>query len=142
MPSAAPTVVHVPPMAQLMPIGPLQPGRATKSNFGTFELGRSFKPDPFVVMGRAGGARNASNLDPSCSGWVSRTPDHVFVAETHYGSLRVLAAAPTDVTLVIEKPDGTYFCNDDGEGTNPVIGASFAAGRYKLWVGSFAQIHF
>lgn len=130
-------ILSTPPPAQLVPIGPLQPGGDNKSNFGSFELGQSFRPDPHITRGRAGGLRNAAALDPSCSGWISRTPDHVFVASSHYGSLRLIAAANEDITLVVRKPDGTYACNDDGEGTNPIIGASFAAGAYQVWVGSY-----
>ncbi len=52
-----------------------------------------------------------------------------------------MARSAEDTTLVIQRPDGTFLCNDDGIGQelNPLVSAPFPAGTYKIWVGSYNQ---
>jgi hypothetical protein len=49
-----------------------------------------------------------------------------------------MARADQDITLAIRKPDGTFLCNDDSEGLNPMVEGAFAAGSYDVYVGSYA----
>jgi len=132
-----------------MPV--VQPGAAGESNFGTVTLSTGFMPDPKVAQGRSGGARDASTLSPDCAGWIdANKPDHIFVAQSAFGAnFRILAhstAQPTqDVTLVVQKPDGTYICNDDAvaPATDPILaGNALMPGIYKVWVGSYRQGEF
>ena len=110
------------------------------SNFGTISLNAGFMPDPHVARGTSGGATDASTVNASCAGWISGTPDHLFVAGSPFAMLRLMAASDQDVTLVVQKPDNTYACNDDTDGTNPVVDIAQApAGTYRLWVGSYQQ---
>ena len=111
------------------------------SSFGLVSLSKIFQPDPHVVSGTAGGATNVAEMQPSCKGWVSESPDHVFVAEEAFAELRVMAHSEGDVSLVIQRPDGSYLCNDDfvESSTDPVVVGNFPAGRYKIWVGSFEK---
>ena len=51
--------------------------------------------------------------------------------------MKILAASSSDTTLVVQRPDGTYLCNDDAEGRNPVVSGSFPAGAYRVWIGSY-----
>ena len=45
--------------------------------------------------------------------------------------------------MIIEQPDGTYVCNDDGVGTDPVVEISNPAeGSYFVWVGTFGSTEF
>ncbi|HJL49370.1 MAG TPA: hypothetical protein RMG45_26165, partial [Polyangiaceae bacterium LLY-WYZ-15_(1-7)] len=44
-----------------------------------------------------------------------------------------------DTTLVVRKPDGTFVCDDDSEGMNPMVTGSFPPGQYRVWVGSYQQ---
>jgi len=111
----------------------------TQSNFGTIALSPGFLPDPHVVTGRSGGAQNSQQWASNCRGWVSGTPDHLFRANSHFGNLRVMANSSTDTTLVVRTPSGQYLCNDDSEGTNPLISSSFAPGTYAIWIGSYNQ---
>lgn len=70
-------------------------------------------------------------LDPSA-------PDAV--VEWRGGDLRMTARASFDATLAVSKPDGTWACNDDGEGLAPVVELMGAPrGRYAVWVGSLAE---
>ncbi|HJK95477.1 MAG TPA: hypothetical protein RMH85_00460 [Polyangiaceae bacterium LLY-WYZ-15_(1-7)] len=112
---------------------------AGTSNFGTVTLTPGFTPDPHTATGTSGGATNAATLNPSCAGWVASTPDHLFVASGAFSNLRIMAKSDGDVTLVVQKPDGSYACNDDFEGMNPLVSGSFPAGTYKVWIGSYQQ---
>ena len=116
-----------------------QPAGSMASNFGTVALEAGFVPDPHVVNGTSGGGVDAATLSPGCSGWVSSTPDHVLDARSAFAPLRILAHSTGDVTLVVQKPDGSYVCNDDAEGTDPVIEAQLSAGAHRIWVGSYEQ---
>ena len=116
---------------------PAQP--AGDSNFGTVSLNPGFIPDPHTATGTSGGATDATSLGGGCVGYIAGTPDHLFNATGAFSTLRVMAHSTADITLVIQKPDGTYLCDDDTDGTNPVVEGSFAPGTYKVWIGSYEQ---
>ena len=137
------------PVGQAQPVAPAG-GAATptptpaagagQSNFGTVALRPGFTPDPHVVRGTSGGAIQASNLNAQCRGWISQTPDHLFNAQGPFNNLRfVVNAGSEDTTLVVQKPDGTYLCNDDTDGFHPVVAGAFPPGMYKVWVGSYQR---
>jgi hypothetical protein len=108
------------------------------SNFGTVAINPGFVPDPATARGTSGGSIDASTWNPMCRGYVTAQPDHIFTAGGMFTSLRILAQSAQDVTLVVQKPDGTFVCNDDSEGTNPIVaGTVFPPGNYKVWVGSY-----
>lgn len=94
---------------------------------------------PNMVEGRAGGLTDASSLGEGCIGNIASDPDHVVTLSAPIPNLRFYARADEDITLVIQQPDGSYICNDDTEGLNPVVtAANFPAGEYKVWVGSYS----
>jgi len=94
---------------------------------------------PHIVEGRAGGATDASSLGDGCIGNIAEDPDHELTLAAAMSGLRIYAAADEDITLVIQKPDGSYICNDDMEELNPLVTMpSFPAGTYKIWVGSYS----
>jgi len=110
------------------------------SNFGTVSLNPGFMPDPHVASGTSGGNLQASSWNASCTGWVTQTPDHLFVAGGQFAALRIVAHSPNDTALVVQKPDGSYQCNDDSDGLNPmVVLANAPAGTYKVWIASYEQ---
>lgn len=109
-------------------------------NYGTVRLTAGFAPDPYVVDVRAGGNLDASGISPRCRGGVSNAPD----VRLHYvaGSLPLIisVASSADTTLVINGPDGSWYCNDDGgvNGLNPSLRwNSPQSGQYDIWVGSY-----
>ena len=116
-----------------------QAAQGGASNFGTVTLSTGFMPDPHKAEGTSGGARDASGLGAGCVGYISETPDHLFVASDSFTNLRIMAHSSGDVTLVVQKPDGSYLCNDDFEGTDPLVEGSFPPGTYKIWIGSYEQ---
>lgn len=107
------------------------------SNFGTVQLNAGFVPDPHTASGTSGGSIDASTWQAGCNGFVTTQPDHLFVAATAFANLRVMAHSTGDITLVVQKPDGTYLCNDDTDGTDPLVEGAFPAGTYKVWIGSY-----
>lgn len=128
----------------------VQPGAVGESNFGTVALSTGFMPDPKVAQGRSGGAVDISTLttNTDCKGWIfASKPDHLFVAQTAFsGNFRILAHSTSqpsqDITLVVQRPDGTYVCNDDAAppATDPTIAnQQWMPGVYKVWIGSYTQ---
>ncbi len=100
-----------------------------------------FIPDPKIIRGEAGGGVDAHGINPACAGWIERAPDHLLTAPVAFTELRILATADADITLVVQKPDGTFLCNDDarGAGTNPQVKDFFPAGDYSIWVGAATE---
>jgi hypothetical protein len=107
----------------------------------TVTLTPGFTPDPHVVAGTSGGDVSASDLNPTCRGYIADSPNHLFTAAGNFTSLRLLVnGGADDTTLVVQKPDGTYLCNDDAEGHHPIVAnVAFPPGIYKVWVGSYSQ---
>jgi len=47
-----------------------------------------------------------------------------------------------DTTLVVNGPDGSWYCDDDGgnQGLNPSIRFNGpSSGRYEIWVGTYGN---
>ena len=121
-------------------------------NYGTLSLNAGFTPDPQVVSLRAGGDIDSQTLSSSCRGYITRQPD----VRLHYSAgsmlpLIISVAASSDTTLVVNGPDGSWYCDDDGgvNGLNPAVSFnSPQSGRYEIWVGTYqagysqpAQLH-
>ena len=85
-----------------------------------------------------------------CGGWVTAQPDFNFTLAQADAFLRVYvdhAANNGDTTLIINKPDRSWVCNDDYQSgnLNPSIDLTNAApGLYNVWIGSYqsgTQVH-
>ncbi len=143
-------VVAAPPIAPIA-VAPGMPGQGGPgvplpvpgqivSNFGTITLMPGFQPDPHVVVGSSGGAIQASNLNPSCTGWIAQQPDFVLQLAAPIPNLRVVInGAGVDTTLVVQRSTGDYLCNDDTDGLHPVVAGPFAAGIHRVWVGTYSR---
>jgi hypothetical protein len=98
-----------------------------------------FSPDPMLLTGVAGGPTDATSLNPSCNGHVGAAPNHTLSVATALPSLRLFAHADGDTTLVVQLSDGRYVCNDDGEGTDPIVDIqNLPAGQHNVFVGTYA----
>lgn len=102
----------------------------------TIRLDNGFVPDPHVVEGAVVGSMDATTLADTCSGWIASEPDHLLETLGTFAELRVMAHSEDDATLIVETPDGTRWCADDDEGTDPVIARAFSPGTYRIWVGA------
>jgi hypothetical protein len=99
----------------------------------------SFGTASFTSM--AGGPRFGSEWTgtpphDSCVGHLPVQPQHEFELPEDIEALQIVASHPTDLTMVIEGPSGTW-CNDDFEGPNPGLVGTWPAGTYRVFVGTF-----
>jgi len=120
---------------------PAQDFNATP-NYGTINLRTGFQPDPNVVRVQSGGNLDASRLDSTCAGFITSAPDVRLVYTAGDLPLIISVASRSDTTLVVNGPDGRWYCDDDGgvNGLNPAIRFNHpASGRYEIWVGTYGR---
>jgi hypothetical protein len=111
--------------------------------YGSVNLTSGFRPDPVVVNVQSGGNVNtAQSIGGSCTGYVATAPDY----RVNYtpGSLPLIISvnSSADTTLVVNAPDGNWYCDDDGgnQGMNPAVRFnSPRAGQYDIWVGTYGS---
>ena len=111
-------------------------------NFGTINLDSGFTPDPQVVAVRSGGQLNAENLSSDCRGFISNAPDVRLNFDAGNLPLIISVDSSADTTLVVNGPDGSWYCDDDGgnEGLNPSVRFNRPqSGRYEIWVGTYGN---
>ncbi len=112
-------------------------------NFGTRSIAPGFMPDPMNVTITSGGSLDVSamGLGAGCTGWATSQPDFRFNLTGRSSNLRLYVTSNTDTTLVVNKANNQWVCNDDSYGgTNPTIDLGQAPpGQYDVWVGSYQQ---
>lgn len=111
-------------------------------NFGTVRLRSGFTPDPRVVPVQSGGDIDAETIDSSCRGFISDAPDVRLFYSAGSLPLIISVASSTDTTLVINGPDGQWYCDDDGgmSGLNPMVRFDDPqSGRYEIWIGTYGS---
>lgn len=131
--AVAVTAFAAPAAAQ--PLNPSAP-----ANYGEVTLNSGFDNDPRVVTLRAGGDINANTAGSRCSGFVTAAPDYKLNYNAGSLPLIISVAADSDTTLVINGPDGRWYCDDDGgvNGSNPAVRFNNAqSGRYDIYVGTY-----
>jgi hypothetical protein len=111
-----------------------------QTNYGEVTLQSGFPNDPRVVDLRAGGDRPASNVGENCRGYITDAPDYRVFYDAGSLPLIISVASDADTTLVVNAPDGQFYCDDDsGEGSNPSIRFDAPkSGRYEIWVGTYS----
>jgi hypothetical protein len=109
------------------------------AHYGEYYLSAGFTPDPYSVEIHSGGDINANSLGGSCTGMVSRAPDVQITYDAGSLPLSFTVDSGTDTTLVINAPDGRWYCDDDsGEGSNPLMTySSPMSGVYDVYVGAY-----
>lgn len=111
-------------------------------NYGTLNLRTGFTPDPSVIRVQSGGSLDASTIDSSCAGFITAAPDVRLVYTAGSLPLIISVASRADTTLVVNGPDGRWYCDDDGgvNGMNPSVRFNHpASGRYEIWVGTYGR---
>ncbi|MCB9659855.1 MAG: hypothetical protein H6726_19555 [Sandaracinaceae bacterium] len=92
------------------------------------------------IPGRFGGPTDATAWGPGCRGFVSTSPDHQIQNAAALPYVRfIVNGGQADTTLAVQLPDGTYRCNDDFEGVNPMVEGPLPAGLIKVWVGAYTS---
>jgi hypothetical protein len=111
------------------------------ANYGEISLSAGFTPDPYTVNIQAGGSVDGSRLPGSCTGYISEAPD--FEVTYSAGSLPLVfrTVSGADTTLIINGPDGQWYCDDDsfGDGDAQVRFNRPQSGTYDIWVGKFGS---
>jgi S1-C subfamily serine protease len=112
--------------------------------FGTVTLRAGFTPDPSTATIVAGGPIDVSDLGNQCVGHASSAPDFRLHWRGRSSELRIFFEADDDgdATLIVNRPDGSWSCNDDARiGTlDPmVVIGSPVEGQYDIWVGSYRR---
>jgi hypothetical protein len=127
---AASAFAIVPAVAQNM---------SAPANFGSFTLNSGFTPDPFVVNVVAGGSIDASSIGGSCRGAISSAPDVEITYRAGSLPLAIRTRSNSDTTLVVNGPDGRWYCDDDSAGNlnAQVFWSRPQSGTYDIWVGTF-----
>lgn len=111
------------------------------ANFGEVILRSGFTPDPHQIEMTAGGSIDASDLSSRCMGMISSAPDYeITYRDAGNYPLAVTFRSSADTTLVINAPDGQWYCDDDSAGKfNPRVSFADAMdGVYDIWVGTIS----
>lgn len=112
--------------------------------YGSGSLNGGFTPDPFVIEVQAGGNDLADDNGESCTGYIADTqPDYrLTYAPTDY-PLGIFVSAEVDTTLIINAPNGKWYCNDDSSAlgaSNPgVLFSKPQSGQYDIWIGTYSS---
>jgi len=106
--------------------------------FGEATLTAGFDDgDPLQRRFRGGGPNDASRLPGSCTGNVGTAPDFRVTYAAGSQPLIFRSVSLADTTLVINGPDGRWYCDDDGFGD---LDAQYRfdrpqSGVYDVWIG-------
>jgi hypothetical protein len=109
--------------------------------YGTWNLVAASQPSEATVNLQSGGEIDASGLGTPCTGFIANAPDYRVNYTPGGHPLTFTVTSQFDTTLVINGPDGRWYCDDDGgEGNQPLIrfGAP-SGGQYDVWVGTYGE---
>lgn len=97
-----------------------------------------FTPDPITSNIYSGGSIDASRtIGGSCVGMIANAPDYEFTYTAGSFPLSFRVQSRGDTSLIINGPDGRWYCNDDTNGLNPELTwGRPASGSYDVWVGA------
>jgi hypothetical protein len=131
--SQAATSTPVPPPAAV----PGDP--AADQTSATVDLRAGFIMDPYLlpVVGKA--ETSAAKVMAGCNGFVAAKPAVVVNWAGDAPQLNFFVYSDDDPVLVIQKPDGSFVCNDDAGArtVNPLVTIKQpASGAYKIHVGA------
>ncbi len=108
--------------------------------YGSVTLEAGFADDPHSVSINAGGDIDASSLGGSCVGMIGDPPDFDLYYTPGDLPLYLSAMSDSDISLVVNLPDGSWVCDDDSAGNlNP--GLTFDSpqdGLYDIWIGNLS----
>jgi hypothetical protein len=111
-------------------------------SFGTVNLSSGFTPDPRTVDLVAGGTIDLSGRIGNCVGKIASAPDVRLQYSAGNGLPLVLSTrSNADTTLLVNTPDGRWFCDDDGAGAlnAKVVFSNPSSGQYDIWIGTFGE---
>ncbi len=107
--------------------------------FGLVQLGNGFTPDPHIQIIMAGGHLEASSAGQGCAGFVAEAPDYRVVYSGSNAPLGFEVSSQADTTLLINGPDGQWYCDDDSAGNMQpsLVWGNAPQGRYDIYIGTY-----
>ncbi len=117
----------------------LPPDPSLYPRFGSAYLTSGFRNDPHREYLTGGGPAQAGLLGTPCTGYVNTAPDFRLDFTAGKFPLYVSAESDGDATLVINGPDGRWYCDDDSGGDfDPLlVFTAPQSGQYDIWIGNF-----
>ena len=104
------------------------------------QLTGGFGPESHNVTAYAGGDIDGSSIASTCAGMVGETPQVTLAFTAYGGPLIISAYSEMDTSLVVQAPNGRWYCNDDTEGLNPRVNWNTAQnGTYRIHVGAVSD---
>jgi hypothetical protein len=113
-----------------------------RPNYTTLTINSGFLPDPQTVRVQSGGNIDASSISSSCRGYISNAPDVRLVYTPGRYPLIISVDSQADTTLIVNAPDGRWYCDDDSgqRGLNPMVRFNNPRqGRYEIWIGTYGS---
>ena len=112
--------------------------------YGNVSLVGGFTPDPHRVTVMAGGGTDVDDIagiPSSRAGHIAADrPDFRLNFTPGSSPLRFASCAGVDTTLVINDASGNWHCDDDTEGSNPVVTLNNPpSGQYDVWIGTYSD---
>lgn len=109
--------------------------------YETVNLSSGFPEDPYGVALSSGGSIDAARLGGGCTGFIANAPDVRLNYRAGDLPLYIFTSSSADTTLVINGPDGSWYCDDDSRGSlDPLVVFSRpTSGQYDIWVGTYAS---
>ncbi|MGP1274596.1 MAG: hypothetical protein ACQRW7_04165 [Caulobacterales bacterium] len=113
---------------------------------GQTRLSPGFSPNPHAADVQAGGPIDSTlalsghtTVEGYCYGQITREPAYRLTWNGSEGPLYISTESDTDTLLLVNAPDGGWWCDDDSAGDlNPGLVIDNApAGVYDIYVGSF-----
>jgi len=117
------------------------PDPGAQPTFGRVELTGGFRPDPHAISLRAGGSIEV-DISGCSYGHVAEAPDvDLYYTVSGGRDLYIYVDGDEDTTLLVNQPDGSWICDDDGYGnSNPILAIPKApGGLYDIWVGTYGD---
>ncbi len=112
---------------------------SARATYGDYRLNAGFPDDPYIIYVTAGGDVDASNVAQGCAGMVAYAPDAQLTYRAGSLPLIIRTDADRDTTLLVNGPDGSWYCDDDSGGSlnAQLTWNSPPSGVYDIWVGTF-----
>lgn len=107
--------------------------------FGRFELRAGFAADPFIVPVDSGGSDGSGHLPVGCDGYFNaEQPDVSLVYDAGSANLTFFVDGASDTALLVNDPNGNWFCADDSggaDGLQPAVTIENpSSGKYDVWI--------
>lgn len=117
---------------------PSEPDYTLPSTFGTITLASGFQPDPYLQHILAGGRIAASSVGEGCTGYVAEAPDFRVIYQGSGAPLGFSVTSEADTSLLINAPDGRWYCDDNGAGgLDPsLVWGTPPTGQYDIYIGT------